>query len=88
MPEDDYNYETKIAVAQIDIEHIKETLDSLDKKLSLHYITKYEFEPVRNIVYGIVSLVLVAVVGALIALVLQPGPPPAEKTEQTKTTQQ
>lgn len=34
------------------------------------YTKKSEFEPVKNIVYGAVTLILVAVVGALIAQVV------------------
>lgn len=36
-------------------------------------VTKNEFAPVRNIVYGMVSLILIAVVGGLLSLVVMNG---------------
>ncbi len=35
------------------------------------YVTKNEFKPVKNIVYGGVGVVLLAVVGAVVALVVR-----------------
>ena len=40
------------------------------KNLKLNYVRKEEFQPVRNVVYGMVGLIAVAVVGALIRLVV------------------
>ncbi len=52
-------------------EQINEIKVSLENK----YVTRVEYEstlsPIRNIVYGLVGIILVAVVGALIALVLK-----------------
>lgn len=62
--------ETKLAVMQTDLVYIKEKLNAVDEKVSSHYVSKEEFEPVRKIVYGVVTLILVAVVGALVALVV------------------
>ncbi len=46
------------------MEEIKETLEN-------KYVTQAEFLPIRNIAYGLVSIIVVAVVGALIALVIK-----------------
>lgn len=62
--------ETKLAVMQNDLTYIKEKLNAVDTKVSNNYVSKEEFEPIRKIVYGVVSLILVAVVGALVALVV------------------
>lgn len=62
--------ETKLAVIQNDLTYIKDKLNAVDQKVSTHYVSKEEFEPIRKIVYGMVSLILVAVVGALVALVV------------------
>lgn len=62
--------DTKVALIQNDVTYIKEKLNAVDQKLSTHYVTKEEFEPIKKIVYGVVSLILVAVVGALVALVV------------------
>lgn len=62
--------ETKLAVMQNDVTYIKEKLNAIDEKVSTHYVSKEEFEPIKKIVYGLVSLILIAVVGALLALVV------------------
>lgn len=71
MPNSD---ETKLAVMQNDITYIKEKLNTVDQKVSTHYVSKEEFEPIKKIVYGLVSLILIAVVGALVALVVGSNP--------------
>ncbi len=68
---EDYNDSTKIAVVEQDIKYIKEKINAVDEKISKHYVTKEEFDPIKNIVYGVVSLILIAVVGALIGLIIQ-----------------
>ena len=66
--------ETKLAVIQTDLTYIKEKLNAVDQKVSTHYVSKEEFEPIKKIVYGLVSLILIAVVGALVALVVGAKP--------------
>ena len=46
-------------------------LQGIEKRLDDHYVSKEEFGPVKQIVYGLISLILVAVVGALLALVIR-----------------
>lgn len=70
----DISDETKLAVIQNDLTYIKEKLNAVDIKVSTHYVSKEEFEPIKKIVYGLVSLILVAVVGALVALVVGAKP--------------
>lgn len=60
----------KLAVLESNMSYIKEKLDDIDKKVSSGYVTKDEFEPIKKIVYGLVSLILTAVVGAIVALVV------------------
>lgn len=69
MANDDKN-EIQLAVIQNDLTYIKEKMNAIDTKVSQGYVSKEEFEPVKKIVYGLVSLVLIAVVGALVALVI------------------
>lgn len=66
--------ETKLAVIQTDLTYIKEKLNAVDNKVSSSYVSKEEFDPIKKIVYGMVSLVLIAVVGALVALVVGTKP--------------
>lgn len=53
-----------------DIEWIKNTLKDM-KEGQADYVTKDEFWPVKTIVYGGASIILVAVVGAIVALVVK-----------------
>lgn len=68
---------TKIALMKKDIDYIKKAVDDLKKSVDEvkknteeNFVTKAEFAPVKQIVYGLVGLVLTAVVGALIGLVI------------------
>ena len=67
---DNNSDEVKLAVIQNDLTYIKEKMNAIDTKVSNNYVSKEEFEPIKKIVYGVVSLILIAVVGALIALVI------------------
>lgn len=62
--------EIKLAVLQNDMAYVKNKLDSIDEKVGSRYVSKEEFEPIKKIVYGLVGLILIAVVGALVSLVL------------------
>lgn len=64
------NDRVQLAVISNDLTYIKEKMNAIDTKVSNNYVTKEEFEPIKKIVYGVVSLILVAVVGALVALVV------------------
>ena len=35
------------------------------------YVTKIEFSPVKKIVYGLITIILIAVVGAIVSLVIK-----------------
>lgn len=70
----DQNDQIELAVIKNDLTYIKEKLNSVDQKVSTHYVSKEEFEPIKKIVYGLVSLILIAVVGALVALVVGAQP--------------
>ena len=49
---------------------VYELLQEFRNEMRECYVQKIEFEPVKKIVYGSVTLVLTAVVGAVIALVI------------------
>ena len=63
--------ETSLAVIANDISYIKRDIIDIKEKLNDDYVTKTEFEPIKKIVYGLVGLILVAVVTALVAGVLK-----------------
>lgn len=53
---------TKISYIENDVRELKEMMSS-------GYVTKQEFEPVKRIVYGLVSLILAGWLGAILALI-------------------
>lgn len=58
---------TKLDYINKSIEEIKGILSDLDKK----YVTQESFQPVKSIVYGFVSLILVTIIGALLTVVVK-----------------
>ena len=69
MPKE--SVQTQLALMRQDITFIKDALKE-QKDGSVKYVEKDEFEPIKKIVYGIVSVALLAVLGALVNLVV-PG---------------
>lgn len=63
--------ETKVAVIMEKMTNIESKVTSIEEKLEGHYVTKEEFDPVKRIVYGLVSLLLSAIIVALVALVIK-----------------
>lgn len=68
---------TQVALIKKDMEYIKRGLDDLKtsvadvkKNTEANFVLKAEFTPVKQIVYGLVGLVLTAVVTAVIGLVI------------------
>lgn len=64
---------TNAASVSKDIEYIKKDISEIKqaiKELTGVYVTQIEFRTVRSIVYGLVTLILVAVVGALVNVVV------------------
>jgi hypothetical protein len=64
------NEKTTLALISKDIDYIKRDVAEIKTKLEADYVTQEEFSPVKKIVYGLVSIILVAVAGALIGLVV------------------
>ena len=60
-----------LRVIRNDIAYIRDDVKEIKATLNSNYITRDQFEPVKKIVYGLVGLILVAVVGALLALVVR-----------------
>lgn len=59
-------------IARIDERTVRMAQDMADVKTTLQqdYVTQDQFEPVKKLVYGLVSLILITVVGAILALVI------------------
>lgn len=62
---------TNVAVLLNKMSNLETKVDKIDVKLDAEYVTQDQFTPVKNIVYGLVSAILLAVIGALVALVLK-----------------
>lgn len=66
-----------VDIARMDerIKNIQDRLEDLIRKIDSNYVTKVEFisevAPIKKIVYGVVSLILVSVVVAILALVIR-----------------
>jgi hypothetical protein len=63
--------QVKLAIIQTDISYIKGEVLEIKNLVKEQYITKAEFEPVKRLVYGLVSIVLTGVIGAILYLVIQ-----------------
>ena len=53
-----------------DHKDILEKIECISEKLDEAFVTKIEFTPVKNIVYGLVGLLLTGIIVALIRLVI------------------
>ena len=62
---------TSLAVILNEVGFIKCEIREIKDKLEAHYVTQDQFEPIKRIVYGLVSVILLSVVGAILALVIK-----------------
>lgn len=46
-------------------------IDHLEAKIESNYITREEFMPIKNFVYGLISLIVIAVGTAVITMVIK-----------------
>jgi tetrahydromethanopterin S-methyltransferase subunit B len=46
-------------------------VNDIKEKMEKHYVSVNEFTPVKNLVYGMVGIILMAFVGAIITLVIR-----------------
>jgi hypothetical protein len=68
MVKEDIN--TKLAVLTEKVDNINVTVQDIKDKMEKKYVSLERFQIIERIVYGMVTLILVAVVGALIRLVV------------------
>lgn len=62
---------TNLAVVLNQIVDMKDDIRDIKLKLDKEYVTQDQFNPVKQIVYGMVSIVLVGVIGAIVTLVIK-----------------
>jgi len=58
-------------MSQPTIRDIYEAVQDLREEIRCTYVTKDEFQPVKLIAFGLVSLILMTVVGAIVAGVIR-----------------
>jgi len=64
----------EVAVMANDISYIKGDIAEIKAfftDMKLHFVSRDEFAPIRTIAYGITGAILLAVLGAVVALVLK-----------------
>jgi len=64
-------HDTQLAVLTTDVEYIKSSVQRIEILLEKDYVKKSDFEPVKKIVYGMVGIILTAVLLAVIYLVVK-----------------
>lgn len=62
--------EANVLNMQKQLDSIETKLDGIIKSMEEKYVTKEQFANVKNIVYGMVTVVLLAVAGAVVSLVV------------------
>lgn len=60
-----------IRVINNKLDYIQRDVIEIKTSIAFNYVTKEQFEPIQKIVYGLVGLILVAVVGALMTLIIR-----------------
>lgn len=66
-----HSEEAEIAVLTEKITNIDKNVTEIKKKMEDNFVTKQEFEPYKRLVYGMVALILTAVMTALVASVIK-----------------
>lgn len=69
--DDGQSEEASIAVLVNDVTHIKKTVDSIENCVIKNYVTRLEFDPIKQLVYGTVAIILSAVIIALVTMVVK-----------------
>lgn len=78
MPEPsqrDTNLSTAVKLAEMgrDMVYVKETVNSINDKVSHGYVTKEEFYPIKRMVYTTITALILSVVGAIGVLLTHQG---------------
>ena len=63
--------EGRLTGVEKDIDYLKEEVSQLRLSLKDNHVRREEFEPIKKIVYGVVSVLMMGVVGALLAIVIK-----------------
>jgi predicted nuclease with TOPRIM domain len=61
----------KISSIQKNIDRLIDTFDKYEERMEENFVSKLEYEPVKKLVYGAVSFILITVLGAFMVLVVK-----------------
>lgn len=65
--------ETRVTRLEEQAKTLRSDVDGLERDVKTNYVTKTELSPIAKLVYGAVSVMLVAVISAVVALVVGKG---------------
>lgn len=71
MTSEDINFDKRLSAIEYQMGYLVRAVDDIKLNLKNDYVKRDEFLPIQKLMYGMVSIVLISVVGALIALVLK-----------------
>jgi ABC-type phosphate transport system permease subunit len=57
--------------AEVTLRDIYQAIEDFRKEVREQYVTKDEFMPVKNIAFGLVSLITFTVIGAILTMVIK-----------------
>lgn len=60
-----------LAVLDAKLSHVRDDVTEIKDILRGEYIRREEFAPVKQVVFGLVAVIMLAVVGALVTLILR-----------------
>ena len=60
-----------VEVIANDIHYIRRDVEDIKSKLEKEYVTQDQFDPIKKIVYGLVSVILTTVVVGLLMIVIK-----------------
>lgn len=62
---------SQLATLIANSENMTDDIDEIKENLQKQYVTKDQFDPVRNLVYGVVALLLTGFMGTLVTIVFK-----------------
>lgn len=60
-----------------DMRSLRNAVEDINEKLDTHYVTQDQFAPVKQLVYGMVVVVLLGFMGGLVSLIIRTNQPAA-----------
>ncbi len=65
------NYNLNIALLNQKVDVIVRDVEEIKHRLDGNYVTVDQFTPVRNVVYGLIAIILTTVIGALLTFIIK-----------------